>query len=783
MRLHLKLERLAWHRLSLTAKIWLSIGIFALGFVFSTTVDQIQGLQTERRLQVASEVSFPAALQGQRSEAAFQRTQKLLEAAVVMQDPSGLDRAGFEGETAEDNLQSLAAIPGLPLPYQSEAERLRVEIGRFLLSCKAAYGPIADDPAAIAASDLARMGDLSARSGLIERSLQQLKDRLTGDLQRQLGLLEAQSARRRWLNLAILTLTLAAATVLVNLTIRHAIMRPLMQAQADLAYERDLLRVLLDNVPDSIYFKDPDGRFIRVNRAQCALLGLRTEDEAVSRSDFDFFDESTARRVYEDEREIVRSGKPMVSKVERVSSKRGARWMTSTKVPVRDADGSVRLIVGVSRDCTDWKAAVEALQKSEESFRCLFAAIPHAVWVYDTRTLEILEVNLAAVQRYGYSAEEFLDLRMTAIYADEESHRLSRALDSGSPEVQTGSSWKHRTKDGRLLDVEIGAHALEFRGRSAVVVVAQDVTERKLLEMELLHAQKLESVGQLAAGIAHEINTPIQYIGDNLRFMSDSFRDRTAVVEMYERLREAAERGAVTQEQLAELRQAIEDADIEYANQEVPKAIAQSLDGVQRVATIVRAMKEFAHPGQKEKAAADLNEALRSTLIVARNEYKYVADVETAFGSLPPVVCLIADMNQVFLNLVINASHAIGDVMRQTKEKGKISIRTWQEGGQAVIAISDTGCGIPDKIRIRVFDPFFTTKPVGKGTGQGLAISRSIVVEKHGGTLRFEPNQPQGTIFYISIPVNPQPAGGLAAGTGVEQGLKEESETDSVCRR
>ena len=326
MRLHLKLERLAWHRLSLTAKIWLSIGIFALGFVFSTTVDQIQGLQTERRLQVASEVSFPAALQGQRSEAAFQRTQKLLEAAVVMQDPSGLDRAGFEGETAEDNLQSLAAIPGLPLPYQSEAERLRVEIGRFLLSCKAAYGPIADDPAAIAASDLARMGDLSARSGLIERSLQQLKDRLTGDLQRQLGLLEAQSARRRWLNLAILTLTLAAATVLVNLTIRHAIMRPLMQAQADLAYERDLLRVLLDNVPDSIYFKDPDGRFIRVNRAQCALLGLRTEDEAVSRSDFDFFDESTARRVYEDEREIVRSGKPMVSKVERVSSKRGARW-------------------------------------------------------------------------------------------------------------------------------------------------------------------------------------------------------------------------------------------------------------------------------------------------------------------------------------------------------------------------------------------------------------------------------------------------------------------------
>jgi PAS domain S-box-containing protein len=458
--------------------------------------------------------------------------------------------------------------------------------------------------------------------------------------------------------------------------------------------------------------------------------------------------------------------------------------MTSTKVPVSDADGSVQLIVGVSRDCTDWKAALEALQKSEESFRYLYAAIPHAVWVYDARTLEILEVNPAAVQRYGYSAGEFLALKMPAIYADEEPGRLAQALGSGSPEGQTRSGWKHRTKDGRVLDVEIGAHALEFRGRSAVVVVAQDVTERKRLETELHHAQRLESVGQLAAGIAHEINTPIQYVGDNLRFMADAFRDRTAVVGMYEQLRQAAERGAVTREMLAALAQAIEDADVEYVNCEVPKAIAQSLDGVQRVATIVRAMKEFAHPGHKEKAAADLNEALRSTLVVARNEYKYVADVETDFGNLPPVVCLIADMNQVFLNLVINAAHAIGDVMQRTKEKGKITVRTWQADGQAVIAIGDNGCGIPDKIRTRVFDPFFTTKPVGKGTGQGLAIARSVVVEKHGGTLRFEPNQPRGTIFYISIPLSPPPAaGGLAAGPGAKEGPEKESETDSVCRR
>ena len=784
MNLPSKFDHPPLRRLSLAARIWLSIGIFLVGFVFITAVDQIQGLQTEQRLHTASQVLFPGALLGQRSEAAFKRAQKLMEAAVIMQDTSGLDRAMIEGQTTEDNLQALAAIHGLPPAYRSEAEGLRVRIGRFLSSCQAAYGPIANDPAAIAASDLARMSDLSVRGDSIEKSLRQLEDRLTGDLQRQLGLLQAQSARQRRMNAAVLLFTLAAATVLVNLTIRHAITRPLMQAQADLAYERDLLRTLLDNVPDSIYFKDAESRFIRVNRAQCAQLGIRTEDEAVGRTDLDFFDEATAKKAYEDERAIVRSGVPLVSKVERVSSARGARWMASTKVPVKDAAGSVQLIVGISRDCTDWIEAEEALRRSEESFRCLFTAIPHAVWVYDAGTLEILEVNPAAVRRYGYSAGEFLALKMPDIYPEEESRRLSRALETGGPEVRSGGAWKHKAKDGQVLEVEIGAHALDFRGRSAVVVVAQDVTERKQLEMELHHAQRLESVGQLAAGIAHEINTPIQYVGDNLRFMSDSFRGRSAVLGLYEGLLEAAERGAVTPEMLAALRQAIEDADIEYVSREVPKAIAQSHDGVQRVATIVRAMKEFAHPGHREKAAADLNEALRSTLLVARNEYKYVADVETAFGSLPPVVCLIADMNQVFLNLLINAAHAIGDVMRQTGEKGKITVRTWQAGDQAVVAVSDTGCGIPEKIRSRVFDPFFTTKPVGTGTGQGLAIARSIVVEKHGGTLRFEPNQPRGTVFYVSVPLSPpRAAGGPAAGRDVEKAREMKSETDLVRRR
>ena len=769
-----------FRRCNLAAKIWRSIGIFVLGFVFCSVVEQTQGLQAERYLQTASEAMFPAALRGQRAEAAFQRSVKAFSDAVVMQDLAGLDRAAVEGRLVQDALRELAAIGGLSFLDRSEALHARAEVERFLSDGLETYGPMALNPSGTPSPSQTRLADLASRSASIKGSLQQMNERLAAELQRQLGLLQARSARQRRLNLIVFGLTLAAAAVLVNLTIQRAIMAPLMRAQADLAHERDLLRVLLDNVPDYIYFKDAESRFIRVNRAESALLGVRTESDAVGRTDFDFFDGEHASKAYQDEREIVRSGLALVSKLERVISPRSVRWVTSTKVPVKDESGTVRLIVGVSRDCTDWKEAAETVLKSEESFRCLFAAIPHAVWVYDAETLEILEVNPAAIRRYGYSPAEFLALRMPDICPDEESFRLFRTLESEERAGSPGATWKHRTKDGRVLEVQVGVHALEFRGRAAVAVVVQDVTELRQLERDLHQAQRLESVGQLAAGIAHEINTPIQYIGDNLRFLHDAFRDRQMVWELYERLQEAAERGAVTPALLADLRQAAGDADLEYLREEIPKAMQQSLDGVERVATIVRAMKEFAHPGYNEKAASDLNKALQNTLLVARNEYKYVADVETSFGDLPPVVCYLAEMNQVFLNLLINAAHAIGEVMARTQVKGKIGVRTWQAGDQAVVAISDTGCGIPDKIRDKVFDPFFTTKPVGRGTGQGLAISRSIVVEKHGGALRFEPNLPQGTTFIVCLPFQPPATNGGRTTSSLEE---KEPEADSVCRR
>ncbi|MBI4551893.1 MAG: HAMP domain-containing histidine kinase, partial [Candidatus Latescibacteria bacterium] len=266
---------------------------------------------------------------------------------------------------------------------------------------------------------------------------------------------------------------------------------------------------------------------------------------------------------------------------------------------------------------------------------------------------------------------------------------------------------------------------------------------------------KLQSMGQLAAGIAHEINTPIQYVGDNLRFLQDAFNGLSVLLTQHQRLLAASRAGAVPDTLVRQVESAVETAEIEYLSAEIPKAIQQSLEGIERVVDIVRAMREFVHPDTGEKAMVDLNNAIASTMSVARNEWKYVADLVTRFDpDLPLVPCLPGDFNQVVLNLTVNAAQAIAEVVGDgTNGKGTIIVSTRRDGDWAEVCLNDTGPGIPEDIRSKIFDPFFTTKAVGKGTGQGLAISRAIVEEKHGGTLTFETEMGAGTTFIIRLPM------------------------------
>jgi two-component system, NtrC family, sensor kinase len=281
-----------------------------------------------------------------------------------------------------------------------------------------------------------------------------------------------------------------------------------------------------------------------------------------------------------------------------------------------------------------------------------------------------------------------------------------------------------------------------------------DITEMRRLGRELAAAQKLESVGRLAAGVAHEINTPIQFVSDNVQFVRTSITDLAAVIQAYRDFKDATQASGDTFAALQRLEDAEKAADIYYILENAPPALDSSIEGLGRIATIVRSLKEFAHPDQPQKVLADLNQAIRSTLVIAHNEYKFIAELGTDLGDLPLVPCFLGEINQVMLNLLVNASHAISDVVKDSGNLGKLNVRTRLDVNEVEISISDSGTGILESARDKVFDPFFTTKGVGKGTGQGLAIAHSVIVKKHGGTLRFETECGKGTTFFIRLPIN-----------------------------
>lgn len=281
----------------------------------------------------------------------------------------------------------------------------------------------------------------------------------------------------------------------------------------------------------------------------------------------------------------------------------------------------------------------------------------------------------------------------------------------------------------------------------------------------LLQAQKMESIGHLAAGVAHEINTPTQYVRDNVAFVQKGMTLLEEVLGRAFDLITAARALASLDEPVAAFDAAIRRAKFDYVRKQMPEALEQSLEGLDRISKIVGAMKEFSHPSAGEKEPVDLRALVNTTVTVARNEWKYVAVLETDFEEgLPEVACLRDEIGQVLLNLVVNAAHAINDTLVPgEREKGRIVVSLKRAGQDTVdLRVSDDGPGIPEAIRTKVFDPFFTTKGVGKGTGQGLAIAYTTVVEKHKGKIFFETQAGTGTIFVVRLPI----AAPVAAATG-----------------
>jgi PAS domain S-box-containing protein len=394
--------------------------------------------------------------------------------------------------------------------------------------------------------------------------------------------------------------------------------------------------------------------------------------------------------------------------------------------------------------------ASEQLRTTERSLAELFRAVPGAIIVIGESGL-IEAVNGETMRLLGYDEAELIGHAHAKVFAS--------AQGFSSKELGRGPSGDHvlraerevRTKAGQHVPVLLSATLLGTDEGAAVVCVAIDLSERKKLETELLHAHKLESIGRLAAGLAHEINTPIQFISDSVRFARDAILDLAPVHRGYRKLKVSAQAVPELEEVLAELTQIDAIADVTFLLDQLPGALERALEGLQRVAGIVRATKDFAYPTTRERRTANINKALTSTLTIGRSEYAELADIELDLGELPLVPCHIGELNQVFLNLVINAAHAIQD--RRRGGRGRISIRTRVEGAHVVVSVGDDGDGVPEAIKNLIFDPFFTTKEVGRGSGQGLSIAHSVVVERHGGSLSFETAIGQGTTFFVRIPL------------------------------
>jgi signal transduction histidine kinase len=312
--------------------------------------------------------------------------------------------------------------------------------------------------------------------------------------------------------------------------------------------------------------------------------------------------------------------------------------------------------------------------------------------------------------------------------------------------VQVGGYVKLIEGANQTLEERVAERTKELSGANAAL--QNEMREREGVEAQLRLAQKLESIGQLSAGIAHEINTPVQYVSDNLTFLATTWRDVQPLFDDYAELL----KNDSTTENHARRLEIWNKADMDYIRAELPVALEAAGAGLQHISRIVLAMKEFSHPGSEGLQPADINRAIETTITVARNEWKYVAQVHTQLGTLPTVLCNVSSFNQVMLNLIVNAAQAIGERLKPGAT-GNIWVKTQRLPEHVEIRVEDDGPGVPEAIRDQIFDPFFTTKEVGKGTGQGLSIAYRVVCQQHGGTLTMEPRVGGGACFVIRLPV------------------------------
>ena len=525
--------------------------------------------------------------------------------------------------------------------------------------------------------------------------------------------------------------------------------------------EQILLRSLINSIPDLIFYKDTAGRYLGCNLAFEQFSSRSMPKVIVGHTDFDFYPPEVAEKFFHTDEHVMKTQETLIYE-NQINRPNGHRVILETrKSPYYGPHQEILGVIGIGRDITQHKLDEEALRQANAEIAQLIASLSSILIVVST-DLKILHWNPSAEKILGPAAEEVVNQSLAQMQLSWDREAIVNGIEKcrleGAPQFLDPMRFKRKGGGEGWIGTNISPIYDQDKTISGFILLGSDITERKELENQVAQGQKLKSIGQLAAGIAHEINTPIQYIGDNAHFLQTSFTEIIDIFTLYQALIESIKKGPAAVEQIQKLETVTQKADLDFLFAEIPLAIEQSLDGIQRVSEIVRSMKEFSHPGVTYKTAVDLNKGILNTITVARNEWKYVADVETDLApDLPNVHCLPGEINQVLLNIIINAAQAIAETIPENgKKKGKIIISSRHEHGWIEIRITDSGPGIPENIQQHIFEPFFTTKEVGKGTGQGLAIAYNVIEVKHGGKLSYETRVGEGTTFIIRLPVQNQ---------------------------
>lgn len=516
----------------------------------------------------------------------------------------------------------------------------------------------------------------------------------------------------------------------------------------------DELRAILDGLPVGVFVATADGCPYLANRTAMRLLCGK---EPVGKgpieaflSPFEFRRRSTGEKLRWADLPLVRALRGESFSDDDVEVVRGAKAfpLAVSAAPLRDESGDVRFAITTFTDLT------ERLEL-EQRYRHVVEHVADAVLIVGCEG-KVLESNAAAAHMLGYELDALggvdIGLLVEELSAEAVPEWVMKLSLQGSEVVRTSLL----CADGSRIPAEAQLSMLTILGEPALLVSARDSTERLRLEQELRQATRFEAVGQLAAGVAHEINTPMQYIGDNTTFLRTTVERLLKVVDSCEELLQTCESGEISLEQIQSCRAQLSSARLPFLRAQAPVAIEQSLQGISHVSSIIQGLKEFSHPGGEEKVAVDLNHIARMAVTVSRNEWRYHSQLELELAeSLPEVLGHPQELGQTLINLLVNAAHAIE--ARHGKDpdtpSGRILIRTQEIAGFVELSIEDNGCGIPESIHQRIMDPFFTTKEVGKGTGQGLAMARAVVVERHRGQLFFTSEVGKGTRFVVRLPL------------------------------